>query len=843
MRLVPVRAWFSGLILALAIGGIAWSFAPDAASSGALLHPADSVIYLSYDGGLAHEAEFKKTAAYEGLYQSGLMDAFMKAAERLKSSAGEIPEKEAKILGRALELAREAMDRGGSFSLVLAPPQQGPPTVSGTLVLNQCGRFRSDIEALLKEALEKEQDVKVEPYSEAGKAAGLLLSVEDGPMGARITLFEKNGHLIVNAAMVVGGNSPARDVSFAALSGQGKNVSAHRLYKDGAAERNFVQNGLGWIDFQPIKAMFGEMPLPPPRTGAKITVSQLLGMLGVDTLEAVVSRCGYKDRATWSEVSVIAPGPRKGLMALLDQPAFTFTDLPPIASKPLSVLASSVDAGLIYDQLVGTFKEMSTQVNPQAIDEFDQAVAQIEQVVGFNLRQDFLGTLKGPMVIALDGGGSQSFDAVQVSLKTSDGDRLKGTLEKIFGLAGQASQGEVTFEKATKYGREMSVMRIRQAPIVVPTFCIDKGYLHIGLLPQAVEMALLRTDGKLPRWKPTGDTAEGLKLLPTNMTGLSFSDTPTMYGRIIGQAPLLLGFMETGFRQANPNMDFPLKAEDLPPAEVVSSVLFPNLSISTVDQEGAKAYSRNSLPGSEMFLSTGGVAVMVALLLPAVQQAREAARRTESKNNLKQIGLALHNYHDVYNAFPSGTVPTSAANLDDRLSWQVSVLPFLEQAALYNQFNMKSGWNATANQQLSQTNVPTFIHPTLGGQEPGATNYVGLAGVGQDGPKLDAKNKKAGIFAYDKGRSIRDITDGTSNTAMVIESNRPANWAAGGQGTIRPLTTAPYINGPDGFGGISPGGANVLMADGSVRFVSDRIDPKVMESITTIAGGEVVNDF
>ena len=355
-------------------------------------------------------------------------------------------------------------------------------------------------------------------------------------------------------------------------------------------------------------------------------------------------------------------------------------------------------------------------------------------------------------------------------------------------------------------------------------------------------MALLRTDGKLPTWKPTGDTADGLKLLPTSMTGLSFSDTPMMYSRLIGQAPILLGFVQMGMAQANPGMEFPLKAEDLPPAELVAASLFPNLSVSTVDKDGAKSYSRTSLPGTELFISTGGASVMVALLLPAVQQAREAARRTQSKNNLKIMGLALHNYHDDFNAFPAGTMPNAALKPEERLSWMAAILPYVDQAPLYNQINTKGAWNKGANEALGTTAVDVYVHPTIQA-EPGSATYVGLAGVGKAGPTLDARNPKAGVFAYDKPRGLRDITDGTSNTAMVAESNQSNPWAAGGPGTIRPLTQAPYIGGVDGIGGVSPGGANVLMGDGAVRFISDKVDPTVMEAITTIAGGEIVNDF
>ena len=100
------------------------------------------------------------------------------------------------------------------------------------------------------------------------------------------------------------------------------------------------------------------------------------------------------------------------------------------------------------------------------------------------------------------------------------------------------------------------------------------------------------------------------------------------------------------------------------------------------------------------------------------------------------------------------------------------------------------------------------------------------------------------MFGYNRKTRFADITDGTSNSIMVAESTgNTGPWGQGGASTIRALTQQPYINGPDGIGGPFRGGCHVLMCDGSVRFVSENIDSTVMENLSTIQGGEVVNDF
>src|SRR5204863_1878750 len=187
-----------------------------------------------------------------------------------------------------------------------------------------------------------------------------------------------------------------------------------------------------WIDFKPLKEMFGGMPLPPTGSGAQLTINDLIKDLGLDSLEAVVTRSGFKDRATWAEASVIAPGPRSGLMSLLDQPTFTLADLPPLPPKAVNILASGIDAAATYDVLIKVFKKLSAKVNPRSIDQFDQGLAQVEGQIGFSIRNDLLAPLKGVMVLATDGSRTQSFDSIQISLQVADAARFKATLAKVF---------------------------------------------------------------------------------------------------------------------------------------------------------------------------------------------------------------------------------------------------------------------------------------------------------------------------------------------------------------------------------------------------------------------------
>src|SRR5262245_54362905 len=145
--------------------------------------------------------------------------------------------------------------------------------------------------------------------------------------------------------------------------------------------------------------------------------------------------------------------------------------------------------------------------------------------------------------------------------------------------------------------------------------------------------------------------------------------------------------------------------------------------------------------------------VLVALLLPAVQAAREAARRSQSTNNVKQLCLALHNYHDVYKSFPPAVV--TDADGKPLYSGRVLLLPYLEQNPLYTQFDLTKPWNSSQNMQISQTMIPVFhdpSNPTTGPQ----TDYLFVTGTGT-------------MFEAGQATTLNGVTDGLSNTIVIVE--------------------------------------------------------------------------
>lgn len=227
-----------------------------------------------------------------------------------------------------------------------------------------------------------------------------------------------------------------------------------------------------------------------------------------------------------------------------------------------------------------------------------------------------------------------------------------------------------------------------------------------------------------------------------------------------------------------------------------------------------------------LFLLALVVMVLVALLGPLNRGrgTREAVRRTQCKNNLKKISLALHNYHDDYGSFPPAyTVDSNGRMLH---SWRTLLLPYLEQQRLYEQIDLSKPWNDPVNAVASEKSIAIFQCPSASIPQ-NHTLYFGVSG-----PDC--------CFHADTPTALTDIKDGTANTLIVVEvpQDRSVPWMCpqdAGESLIVGL----------GAGSKFPhtGGFQAAMADGSVRFISVNLDRSTLKALLTSSGGEVVGEF
>jgi Protein of unknown function (DUF1559) len=216
------------------------------------------------------------------------------------------------------------------------------------------------------------------------------------------------------------------------------------------------------------------------------------------------------------------------------------------------------------------------------------------------------------------------------------------------------------------------------------------------------------------------------------------------------------------------------------------------------------------------------IGTLVGLLLPAVQSARQAARRVQSSNNLKQLSLAMLNFESAHKKFPS-TVVVEKASGKPLLSWRVAILPYIEQAELYDQFHLEEAWDSPHNIKLIDKMPAVFKHPNRQ-LKPGHTIYV-----------VPVNDQTA--LRSDEPTKMSSITDGTSNTILLVEAANEAAvpWTAPQDLDVdfdNPVNKLVAPNTP---------GFQAAFCDGSVRYLSQLIDPNVLIALFTRAGGEVAN--
>ncbi len=246
------------------------------------------------------------------------------------------------------------------------------------------------------------------------------------------------------------------------------------------------------------------------------------------------------------------------------------------------------------------------------------------------------------------------------------------------------------------------------------------------------------------------------------------------------------------------------------------------------------------------------IGILIGLMLPAVRRVREPAERMQCANNLKQVILAFYNYSDSRSA--SGTqaeqvLPPGCfgpgATPEERLSWMVVLLPYLEQNSEYQKFDLGKGY--TANLPAGQTSFRAFQCPTLQKAAPvdAVTYYVTMSGIGLDAATRPAGASGNGFMGYDRQTTWLMIKDGTATTIALMETGSNLGpWARGGTSTLRGLdpTDVPPIGDQRPFGG-HPAGVNAAYADGSVHFLRPSIDPSILAALITIDGGERLDHF
>lgn len=249
----------------------------------------------------------------------------------------------------------------------------------------------------------------------------------------------------------------------------------------------------------------------------------------------------------------------------------------------------------------------------------------------------------------------------------------------------------------------------------------------------------------------------------------------------------------------------------------------------------------------ELLVSIAIISVLIGLLLPAVQNARESARRIQCQSNLKQMGLGLQGFHGSQNVFPAGKLDIKKLGH----SWCTFLLPYVEQDAVASRFDMAKSWNDSAgNAEVAESSLTLFRCASSPFQIPGGSDYCGITGGTQGGlPFGDGRSESLGSGVLVTVNAVtpsfvsfRDVTDGTSNTICISESagrqDETGRWASGDNLVATDINP---VNTPGKLSSFDSSGVYALRTDGSVAFISSSIDLLVLGAISTRNGGEITS--
>ena len=335
-----------------------------------------------------------------------------------------------------------------------------------------------------------------------------------------------------------------------------------------------------------------------------------------------------------------------------------------------------------------------------------------------------------------------------------------------------------------------------------------------------------------------GDAAVQVVVIPTEPQRRALEESMTTLPPQLGGAPITV--LTRGLRWASlalrveprPALGVVLQAKDEDAAKALQRVLATARDL--VADETRKDRELTELAQAVQQIEPQAQADRVvleadleknaALFALPIRKARESALRAQCVNNVKQIALAMHNYHSANNSFP----PAYSASKDGKplLSWRVHILPFLDRKGLYDRFHLDEPWDSPHNRELIAQMPPVYACPSGSRKlaREGKTSYLTPRGPSTMFPGADPV-------------PIKDITDGTSNTVLVVDASdalaviwtKPDDWEVG-----------PEPSG-EGLFGHHPRGTNFGFADGSVKFLKQNLSPKLLKALLTRNGGEVIS--
>ena len=709
-----------------------------------------------------------------------------------------------------LVLLRTALERPWALSVErFGPPTAvAPPTVAATFLVRVGDRekaIRGALETLLGEAA-----AGPSPGGAATGGKGGLRQVAT-PMGALAWGF-------VDASLVVTVGDGVAESFLERIRDEGRGTPdwkadlERRLPVDRRATLLHVDAG-AIVELVAATA--------PNQRGTKAMIAAT-GLGGLRSLDAV---SGLGDGGFVADLRLGFDGAPEGIFAAPEK-GVGAAQLSRAPADAVRVQSWTLDGA----KWLETAFAIASAVEPRSSAQMREDLGQFRAVAGFDLEKDLLAAL-GPDWTIYDtpaAGGLMPGTAVVVGVR--DHDTFAATHEKLLGFierAGATAEMKPTVTRSTYRGQTIHTLSFAGSGMALPispSWCLLEDRLVVTLSPQFAKSLV---DGHVGPGigslaEVQGEMGEG----PVDYVGVL--DTRAALRAISA----LYEFATPMAGQAAAQNGIKIRLPQLPPVTALDPFLAPAVTVMRHDEEEIRFRGTTTLPLGPLVAVAGGgsstasTGVLVGLLLPAVQAAREAARRAEATNNVKEILLAMHNYESEKKRMPAQAI------CDDEgkalLSWRVQILPYLGEEALYRQFHLDEPWDSEHNRRLVERMPKVYADPSADPAATAAGKTTFQVFTGKGTPFVDPA----------KGPTLRGISDGTSNTIAVAEMNPDAAvpWT-------KPEDRSFDADKPlDGLGKTRRAGGLFIMGmfDGSVRMVAPSIDPETFGAMVTPAGGEVL---
>ena len=496
-------------------------------------------------------------------------------------------------------------------------------------------------------------------------------------------------------------------------------------------------------------------------------VSELLGVSNVDQVQMVA---GLDDEGSVTHLLFDAVEV-EGLLGMMTKHPVKSSLFESIPADSIGAIALTLD----IDDLLDLIRSAETLMGGG--NEFDQFKQALQANAGIDLEEDVLRNF-GDSWALFNGASDGWVTGATLVGDVKNGKKLTATVEKLFKTIAKQVKDMPAYYRPKffkqDYAGETIYSMIFPDAFIETSFCIKQDRIFIGMFPQAVKTAVKG----LPSEEVLLDDMKAQKLSESKflkdearLTGMTYVDAKLQTQLTYPYLQFTKAVISTfPMGEVSPEMSTLLNGVELPPARSIIPKLKPSLILVRTSDTGIEIEARQTIPSNSTAI---GIPVMVGMLLPAVGQVRQAAKQTESANNLRQLSLASLNHESAMGRYP--TDGPKRGN-DHAFSWRVHILPYLEQGNLYDQIKFDEPWDSDHNKALFAKTPEVFKSPTRSLPE-GMTVYRGFAG--------DAKSKTMGVLGGSNGKGTRigaitgAITDGTSNTILVAEvpDDMATNWA------------------------------------------------------------------